>query len=376
MPVFMAAHPFRKVAFSLLSVALLTAVSGCGSLNGSSGSAASAVPAPSSNRVAATLPPAPTVAVPSSTPVGEKAAQLRADLTRLTGQLDDRQSLLASIRNGNMENGQLYYALVAAMNARLQVGTTPGNPIVTQQWDQAQTTLDRLNEDVGRLNKLSTVVAADAALAAYIVDSTRAAFGISGALDEDHQALAKLLDDSNRAQVAIDRMLSDISDDVARQSTYIGNERRNLTALSVAVKNGQPIGGALSGRVQQAGLGSAVPAATPSGLSNAAGVVRPDGRRPLVVIRFDRPNVVYEQALYNAVSQALERRPDVSFDLVAVSPTRGGAGPAALAANQARRSAEQVMRSLTDMGLPPNRLALSSSNSPTVDANEVQLFVR
>ncbi|WP_052711731.1 hypothetical protein [Elstera litoralis] len=104
--------------------------------------------------------------------------------------------------------------------------------------------------------------------------------------------------------------------------------------------------------------------------------MRPDGRRPLVVIRFDRPNVVYEQALYNAVSQALERRPDVSFDLVAVSPTRGGAGPAALAANQARRSAEQVMRSLTDMGLPPNRLALSSSNSPTVDANEVQLFVR
>lgn len=375
MPVFMAAHPFRKVALSLLSVALLTAVSGCGSLTGSSASSAPA-PAPSSNRVQATLPPAPTVAVPASTPVGEKAAQLRADLARLTGQLDDRQSVLASIRNGNMENGQLYYALVAAMNARLQVGTTPGNPIVTQQWDQAQNTLDRLNEDVGRLNKLSTVVAADAALAAYIVDATRAAFGISGALDEDHQALAKLLDDSNRAQVAIDRMLSDISDDVARQSTYIANERRNLTALSVAVKNGQPIGGALSGRVQQAGLGSAVPAATPSGLSNAVGVARPDGRRPLVVIRFDRPNVVYEQALYNAVSQALERRPDVSFDLVAVSPTRGGAGPAALAANQARRNAEQVMRSLTDMGLPPNRLALSASNSPTVDANEVQLFVR
>ncbi|WP_052711732.1 hypothetical protein [Elstera litoralis] len=274
MPVFMAAHPFRKVAFSLLSVALLTAVSGCGSLNGSSVSSAPA-PAQSSNRVAATLPPAPTVAVPASTPVGEKAAQLRADLTRLTGQLDDRQSLLASIRNGNMENGQLYYALVAAMNARLQVGTTPGNPIVSQQWDQAQTTLDRLNEDVGRLNKLSTVVAADAALAAYIVDATRAAFGISGALDEDHQALAKLLDDSNRAQVAIDRMLSDISDDVARQSTYIGNERRNLTALSVAVKNGQPIGGALSGRVQQAGLGSAVPAATPRALAMLPGLCAP-----------------------------------------------------------------------------------------------------
>ncbi len=376
MPVFLAAHSFRKVALSLLSVVLLTAVSGCGSVDGFSAGSAPVASAPSSNRVSAVLPLAPTVAVPTSTPVGEKAAQLRVDLGRLAARLDERQSLLTAIRSGNMENGQLYYALVAAMNARLQVGTTPGNPIVTQQWDQAQTTLDRLNEDVGRLNKLSSAVSKDAGDASYIVDATRAAFGISGALDEDHQALARLLDDSNRAQVAIDRLLSDISDDVARQSTYIANERRNLTALSVAVKNGQPIGGALSGRVQQAGLGAAPSAATPSGLSNAAGVVRPDGRRPLVVIRFDRPNVVYEQALYNAVSQALERRPDVSFDLVAVSPTRGGAGPAALAANQARRSAEQVMRSLTDMGLPPNRLALSSANSQTVDANEVQLFIR
>ncbi len=370
MPVFLAAHPFRKAALPLLSVALLIAVSGCSSLSGPSASS-QPVPVQTSNRVAATLPPAPTVAVPASTPVGEKAAQLRADLTRLTGQLDERQNLLSAIRGGNMENGQLYYALVAAMNARLQVGTTPGNPILTQQWDQAQTTLDRLNEDVGRLNKLSTLVADDVSRVAFIIDATRAAFGISGALDEDHQALARLLDDANRAQVALDRLLSDISDDVARQSTYIANERRNLTALAVAVKNGQPIGGALSGRVQQAGLG------TPSGLSTATpAVARPDNRRPLVVIRFDRPNVAYEQALYNAVSQALERRPDVAFDLVAVSPTRGGAGQAALAASQARRNAEQVMRSLTDMGLPPNRLSLSSSNSGTADANEVQLFVR
>ncbi|GFZ85078.1 hypothetical protein [Elstera cyanobacteriorum] len=376
MPVFLAAHPFRKAAFALLSVTLITAVSGCSSLGGPSG-ASQPVSVQTSSRVPATLPPAPTVAVPASTPVGEKAAQLRADLTRLTGQLDDRQSVLTAIRNGNMENGQLYYALVAAMNARLQVGTTPGNPILTQQLEQAQTTLDRLNEDVGRLNTLSGLVAGDASRASFIIDATRAAFGISGALDEDHQSLAKLLDDANRSQVALDRLLSDISDDVARQTTYIANERRNLTALSVAVKNGQPIGGALSGRIQQAGLGAPVAAPSPSGLTSpASAVTRPDGRRPLVVIRFDRPNVAYEQALYNAVSQALERRPDVAFDLVAVSPTRGGAGPAALAASQARRSAEQVMRSLTDMGLPPNRLSLSSSNSATADSNEVQLFVR
>src|SRR3546814_6499297 len=48
------------------------------------------------------------------------------------------------------------------------------------------------------------------------------------------------------------------------------------------------------------------------------------------VIRFDRPNVQYEQPLYSAVSRALERRPDAFFDVVAVSPQSGNAGRAAL----------------------------------------------
>ena len=52
---------------------------------------------------------------------------------------------------------------------------------------------------------------------------------------------------------------------------------------------------------------------------------------PLVVIRFDRPNPSYEQALYTAVSRAIERRPDAVFDLVAVSPGKGNQAQVALA---------------------------------------------
>ena len=48
-------------------------------------------------------------------------------------------------------------------------------------------------------------------------------------------------------------------------------------------------------------------------------MIRTGARRPLVVIRFDRANVPYEQALYTAVSRALERRPQALFDLVAVA---------------------------------------------------------
>ena len=51
--------------------------------------------------------------------------------------------------------------------------------------------------------------------------------------------------------------------------------------------------------------------------------------RPLVVIRFDRRNVKY-QVLYDAVSRALERRPNARFELVAVSPRAGSTATAAL----------------------------------------------
>jgi len=99
------------------------------------------------------------------------------------------------------------------------------------------------------------------------------------------------------------------------------------------------------------------------------------GRRPLVVIRFDRKNVEFEQALYNAVSRTLERRPSASFELVAIAPASGGAARIALNSNKARRNAEKVMRSLQRMGLPPKRIAVSAQTSQSAQSNEVHLYL-
>jgi len=94
-----------------------------------------------------------------------------------------------------------------------------------------------------------------------------------------------------------------------------------------------------------------------------------------VVIRFDRPDVAYEQALYSAVSRALERRPNATFELVAVAPTSGGAARIALNTNKARRSAESVLGSLQRMGMPAERVGLSARTSQTAQTNEVHLYL-
>lgn len=94
------------------------------------------------------------------------------------------------------------------------------------------------------------------------------------------------------------------------------------------------------------------------------------------MIRFDRPNIQYKQALYTAVNQALKRRPDAGFDIVAVTAAQGSSARITVESNKAKRNAEAVLRSLSEMGLPLDRVRLSSKTSRSARSNEVHVFVR
>jgi hypothetical protein len=110
-------------------------------------------------------------------------------------------------------------------------------------------------------------------------------------------------------------------------------------------------------------------AAAPAGAGLASG-------RPFVVIRFDNPEVEYEQQLYDAVSTALAQRPQVAFDLVGVAPAAGASEDAAGNGEAARASTDRVMQSLLDMGLPADRVSVSQIADPGIQGNEVRLYVR
>lgn len=303
---------------------------------------------------------------PTGTFVGQKVVSLRGDLQQLQSTLSNQSNQLQQIRSQTIQDSQGYHGTVAAIEARLQVGTTPGNPILVQQWNDAQGALDRLNEDVLKMNRLSTEVASTSGMAAYLLDSVRAARSLSGAVDEDHRQLRVLEDDTNGTTVLIERLLTELSNDVQRQQQYASNERNNLNTLAVAIKNGQLYGTSLANTAL----------ATPAPSASAAPAAVAASDRPLVVIRFDRPNIAYEDALYTAVKSALDRRPSAVFDVVAVSPSTGTPGSAALSETSARRNAEAVVRSLSQMGLPADRVRISSLSSPDASSGEVRVFVR
>ena len=95
-----------------------------------------------------------------------------------------------------------------------------------------------------------------------------------------------------------------------------------------------------------------------------------------MVIRFDRPDIAYEQGLYEAISKALERRPQAAFDLVAMAARPNDIGQFSANQDQSRRNIERVLRSLTEMGLPAERVALSSATGADLAANEIRIYLR
>lgn len=303
----------------------------------------------------------------TGTIVGQKVQELSGELRQLQSRLNQRNGSLQQIRGATVQNAQRYHGTVASMEAKLQVGSTPGNPVLINEWNQAQGQLDAVSRDIAAMNQLANDVAADSSLAVFLLESARATYGISGAVDQDHANLAVLEDDINRTHVVVDRLLNELSEDVSRQTAYVGNERRSLGSLALAIKNGELYGASLASRAY-------LPANAAFSARNVSPA--PATGRPLVVIRFDRPNVDYKQALYTAVSRALDQRPESRFDLVAVSPSEGSPADIALMRSQSRKRADEVLQTLTGMGLPADRVGLASTTSPGTRTSEVHIYVR
>ena len=66
--------------------------------------------------------------VPSDSLVGLKIKELDRNIGNLAGQTQQVRDRLDDLESDNQNNANAYYALVGHMTARLQRGTTPGNP--------------------------------------------------------------------------------------------------------------------------------------------------------------------------------------------------------------------------------------------------------
>ncbi len=279
--------------------------------------------------------------------VGKKVVALRSDLNMLIGLLTGQNEEYGAIAGSTAQISQRYEATVKGIRARLTTGAAPNSPDLTAQLKSAGEGLELIDGGKPQLAELSARVSANTGVATYISASAKSATGVQGGAEKDHQHLAQIVEDVAQVMAENDRLLNEISTTIARNEAAVAAERTNLTALAAAVSQGS-------------GGGASQPVMAVANVDAST----------LIAIGFGRSRIEYEQALYDAVSAALNQWPDARFELVAVTPQRGGSG------RDVKRNTVRVFRSLIDMGLPSERVILASETSNAVTTGEVQLHTR
>ncbi len=312
---------------------------------------------------------------PTQTIVSQKVDELKSDLYGLQQRVNALSGRLNGLQNRSQSLSAEYNASIATINTQLQTGTTPGNPRLVEKLGVAQGNLDRLSQNVADLNAMAVEAANAASMGSFLLEACRSAYGLSGAVEEDHIALEQLEDQVNGTIVNIDRVLNEVNDDISRTAAYLSAERNNIRTLSLAVTNGDYYGRSLANRPFSGAQPSTLmqPASMGGGYMSAPAT--PSGPRPLVRIKFDQPNVDYEQAVYMAVNEAMQKYPASRLELVAVTPSVGNAAQIAIESTRARRNAETVLRSLAQMGIDINKIDLSTQQSAEAKTNEVVVYI-
>lgn len=313
------------------------------------------------------------------TSVTRKAQEMGREVDQLRSTANGIADQLLQLQVKNDAGASEYYSLMASISTELQSGSTPGNPNLQDQWIVAQDKLTSLAQSAGSLNALASDLSALASRASYLLESTQSAFSLSGAVKEDHKKLTTVSDRATQNVALINRLLTRINDEIVRRTTYLRTERANLQTLSLGIANGELYGQSMANSLFNKAVEDGRYLSRPRPPSSRA-APSPEAslasRRPLVIIHFDRPNVNYDQPMYAAVSQALEKYPAAKFDLVAVSNMEGNPAQTALSAIEARKNGEAVLRSLIQMGLPLERIRLSAASSKNVINSEVHIYLR
>lgn len=98
--------------------------------------------------------------------------------------------------------------------------------------------------------------------------------------------------------------------------------------------------------------------------------------RPYLVIRFADSSVDYQEELAAAVRRAVERKPNVAFDLVAVTPRASTAADLTENTEKAQQQATEVLQSLQSLGIGADRVSVGAWTGQPTKVNEIRLYIR
>jgi len=309
----------------------------------------------------------------SGTFVGQKIPGLQEDFDAVKEAFNIHRDSYEEVKSRIYAASTQFYGTIAAVHTKLQLGTTPGNPILVKQYDQAQGELKNLESYSREINLLNQKVNADAGVVALLKSTINKVLRLAGAIDQDHRQLEVLEDETEKLEINIARLINEITEEISRQAGFMKIENQNLLTVAVAIRNGEAMGTGILNRSFLAAQALAEIGPPQEQLEvpkvNIAGL-------PLVVIRFDDPDIDYEKTLYDAIGTTVDKKPNATFGLVAVSPIGKNEGQTRINSSKVKKYAERVLRSMVSFGLPSKKIALSAKTSSDVVVPEVHIYVQ
>ena len=297
--------------------------------------------------------------------VGQRVAAFRQELNQIKQAQKSNEREFEKINSAVSANSSLYQKTISAVEAKLQAGTTPGNPNLYATLQQAQGNVQTMFANVSALENLSTKTANTLTSINYLENSISAAFNISGAVDEDHKQLRDL---QNQA-ITVAQQASALNENVTKAANFqqqtAVQASQEINNLHNSVKNGNNT--TVSSRPI---LHSALPMAKPMAreMSHPNYVNASANRIPLFSVRFNNPNVDYHDGLNTAVKSALNRKANATFEVVAISNTANQ--------NQAQKHASTIMNEIVALGANSGNVNLNAQISEKSSTSEVRVFVK
>lgn len=292
-----------------------------------------------------------TPGAPSGSAAGAAIETQRSDLVRLHSKMSNRNIALSNAR-------QAWTADVAAYRTQKNLVLRAGGGDVRAALGQGDAVLTRLSSHSQKLVKELEGFAQGSAEANAIM---RRLDAISASNEADREQLNQLRGETIQTAGALDALVNALSTENAQNTAFIAKERASLASLGLQ-QGPSPSQRAL-----------APPTTAPSGtpVAAASGTAKPASKPAFVTIKFDRPTVTYREALGAALKQALLRRPDAAFDVVGVT-----ASAAQDAQDLVKARAEDVSRTMMELGVAATKIGIDSARERGVTADEVRIFVR
>lgn len=338
-----------------------------------------------------------------------KIANFKSEQEQLKALVDSRKTTLQEMRNETNTAVSDYRSAVSQINSKLQLGTTPGNPELMDEWKDARAKLEKINNIAFDIKRLVADVESDQSMVDYMVGSIQASYKIRGATEDDHKQLKAIEEEAKQIGSNISIFARQLNQEAERQQAYVDNEKYSLNDVALNIKNGKLYGSSsstdffanggsmfssdesyeafINETAQDYGMQQRAPqsrrpaprspmmvgdrdavALRPARATSTPVDIAPIAKstRPIITVKFDKASVDFAEPLYQSLSRVLERNPSATFEVSGVAPQGKSNG-------SIKKNVKDVMTTLTEMGLPASRVALTM-RTDDVEFDEVRIY--